>query len=71
MKEKIQELADTCWTEGIHVTPTSTSSFDSFDYEKFAQLIAKECARICDSHDSVDSVLIGNIIRRKFDISNG
>lgn len=66
MKERIQQLADQCWTEDFHLSPNGPENLNKFDYEKFAKLIAKECARICDGYDSVDAVLISNLIRRKF-----
>lgn len=73
MKEKIQQLADSCWTEDVHVGYEGTTSFERFDYEKFAELIAKECANICDSYAMPDgtstvAVLLSNAIRRRFDI---
>jgi len=40
MNERIKELAKQCWDrrlDGLH-----------FDQEKFAELIAKECMRMCE-----------------------
>ena len=43
MNERIEQLARQC-TE--YITGTLDGDFEKFDYKKFAELIAQECARL-------------------------
>lgn len=50
MNERIKELAKQCtsWSEG-----STWTSREVFDKEKFAELIVKQCIRLCDQVDIV------------------
>ena len=50
MNERIKELAEQC---GFRPQPSIYDRNQSFDIEKFAELIVKECARLCE-HESND-----------------
>jgi hypothetical protein len=53
MNEKIQELIEQATTIVEMVGPQGfTSSYANFDREKFAELIIRECMRMCDCADS-------------------
>lgn len=43
MNERIRELEARCWTQRL---PEHGPSW--FDFEKFAELIVRECARVAD-----------------------
>ncbi len=51
MNERIRELAEQATT---YIEPTSNSGEGwIFDKEKFAELIVKECMKICQNHPSI------------------
>jgi len=53
MNERIQLLAEQATTIVETVGPQGyASSYANFDREKFAQLIIRECMRMCDCADS-------------------
>ena len=50
MNERIEELADEATT---YIEPTATSGEGwIFDKEKFAELIVRECAQVCNNIDA-------------------
>jgi hypothetical protein len=52
MNERIKELAEQATSIVEMVGPEGyTSSYAKFDKEKFAQLIIRECMRMCDCAD--------------------
>jgi hypothetical protein len=57
MNERIRELHSQC-----KVCDKDTVLY--FDYEKFAELIARECARLCDINDKEQ----GDILREHFGV---
>ena len=50
MNERIKQLAEQC---GFKSNPDIYDRNQSFDIEKFAELIVRECARLCE-HESND-----------------
>jgi hypothetical protein len=64
MNKRIQELAGQCESFGLWENKTYT-----FDKEKFAELIVRECANIANSGiDPAESHLIGNDILEHFGV---
>ena len=51
MNEVIKELAEQC---GFRPQPSIYDRNQSFDIEKFAELIVRECAKVCDDLDIDD-----------------
>jgi hypothetical protein len=51
MNERIEELAEQC---GFRPQPSIYDRNQSFDIEKFAELIVQECAKVCDDLDIDD-----------------
>ena len=49
MNEKIKELIEQCTVQEFS---DCTGGFETFDKEKFAELIVRECMRMCDCADS-------------------
>jgi hypothetical protein len=49
MNEKIKELIEQCTVQEFS---DCTGGFETFDKEKFALLIVRECMRMCDCADS-------------------
>jgi len=60
MNKKIQEFANKCWSHRID--GTLIDGHLHFDHNKFAKLIAEECAQICGSQADKKN------IRNAFDI---
>jgi RNA polymerase subunit RPABC4/transcription elongation factor Spt4 len=50
MNERIKQLERQCWSH--HVDGTLVDGQLHFDPKKFAELIVKECAEICNQHPS-------------------
>jgi hypothetical protein len=46
MNERIKALAEQCRT----ITDYGMGKYELFDEVKFAELIIKECANVCDTH---------------------
>ena len=57
MNERIKELALECY-----------SPYTNFDHEKFAKLVALECANIADQHTRDGDWDIAKMIKRHFGI---
>ena len=55
MNERIRELAEQATTveHGV-IQPRTVATVYHFDKEKFAELIVKECAKVCDDLDIDD-----------------
>ena len=51
MNERIQQLAEQA---GFIDRGTNHTAYMNFDHEKFAELIVKECAKVCDDLDIDD-----------------
>lgn len=45
MNHRIHEIADDCWKDTFHFGPDGPETYTEFDYEKFAELIVRECAK--------------------------
>lgn len=56
MNERIKKLADQCWNH--RVNGVLIDGHLHFDYEKFAELIVKECADIAlrEDHDPYECI---------------
>ena len=69
MNERIQELAQLA---GIKLPVGGFPNYDEFDFEKFAELIAKECARVAnDSNQSKNravGVSVGDVVKNHFGV---
>jgi len=62
MNERIRELALECY-----------NPYGNFDHEKFAKLVAQDCANLCDLYAMPDgtsetAIILARAIRNKFDI---
>jgi hypothetical protein len=51
MNERIEKLAELC---GFRPSPSIYDRNQSFDIEKFAELIVKECADVAADHEALD-----------------
>jgi hypothetical protein len=65
MNERIKELAEQCESFGSWDNKTYT-----FDKEKFAELIVRECMEWCDAHATIDGSAqqIRNSIKNYFGV---
>jgi len=56
MNERIKQLADQCWSH--RVNGVLIDGHLHFDYEKFAELIVRECADIAlrEDHDPYECI---------------
>jgi hypothetical protein len=54
MNERIEKLIEQCTVQEFS---DCTGGFETFDKEKFAQLIVKECALQCNHNDDMDRIL--------------
>jgi hypothetical protein len=64
MNERIRELMLECY-----------SPYSNFDHEKFAKLIAQDCANLCDLYAMPDgtsetAIILARAIRSKFGVDN-
>jgi hypothetical protein len=59
MNNNIKKLADQCWKV---VGDWSDGGSHVFDYEKFAELIIRECLQLCDNN--IDDIVSGAICTR-------
>jgi hypothetical protein len=66
MNELIERLAEQCTT--IYNSTTFPVDKD-FDYEKFARLIAAECARICYDEDYTSGSGYARAITKRFGVA--
>ena len=65
MNERIKELAEQC---GFRPQPSIYDRNQSFDIEKFAELIVRDCMIICEDVMKKDNSALGcwSEIKRKF-----
>ena len=65
MNERIRELAEQCESFGSWDNKTY-----SFDKEKFAELIVRECMEWCDAHATIDGTAqqVRNSIKNNFGV---
>ena len=65
MNERIKELAEQC---GFRPQPSIYVRNQSFDIEKFAELIVRDCMLICEDVMKKDNSALGcwSEIKRKF-----
>lgn len=64
MNEQIKKLMIECY-----------NPYSNFDHEKFAKLVAEECAKLCDLYAMPDgtsetAIILGRAIRYKFGVGN-
>jgi hypothetical protein len=65
MNERIKELADQCQIKGGYNSDGALVEV-GFDYEKFAQLIIRECAEVAEDYDGAHYV--GTEIKNHFGV---
>ena len=71
MNKKVQKLADQCWSH--YINGVLIDGHLHFDYNKFAELIIRECASFADEHNehklSEDYNLgVGKAIKKHFGV---
>ena len=54
MNERIEKLIEQCTVQNFS---DCTGGFETFDKQKFALLIVKECALQCNHNDDMDRIL--------------
>jgi hypothetical protein len=54
MNDRIEKLIEQCTVQEFS---DCTGGFETFDKEKFAELIVKECALQCNHNDDMDRIL--------------
>ena len=54
MNERIEKLIEQCTVQNFS---DCTGGFETFDKQKFAGLIVKECALQCNHNDDMDRIL--------------
>jgi hypothetical protein len=73
MNERIKELAEqaTCFKEGL---TEGLYDIEIFDKEKFAELIVKECAGVCEDYRGTEwgkaAECIGDSIKEHFGVED-
>jgi hypothetical protein len=69
MNERIRELAEQC---GFRSNPDIYDRNQSFDIPKFAELIVKECAGVCEDYRGTEwgkaAECIGDSIKEHFGV---
>jgi hypothetical protein len=67
VNERIEKLAELC---GFRPSPSIYDRNQSFDIEKFAELIVRECSELVEDHydDGDDNSLAGHKIRKHFGV---
>jgi hypothetical protein len=66
MNNKIEELAEQC---GFRSNPNVYDRNQSFDIEKFTELLIRECADLVDNNDdSYPYVSFGDMIKKHFGV---
>ena len=65
MNERIKELAEQC---GFKSNPDIYDRNQSFDIEKFAELIVKECDGVADHSTVTGKIIIGQRIKEHFGV---
>ena len=71
MNHRIHEIADDCWKDTFHFGPDGPETYTEFDYEKFAELIVKECVGVSleSSHRNDDmGAIIAKHIKKHFGV---
>ena len=71
MNKKVQKLADQCWSH--YINGVLIDGHLHFDYNKFAELIVRECASFADKHNQQklyeDYTLgVGKAIKKHFGV---
>ena len=69
MNEKIRELVEQCTAQEFS---DCTGGFETFDKAKFAELIVKECAGVCEDYRGTEwgkaAECIGDSIKEHFGV---
>ncbi len=59
MNERIQELARQAgWTEGYYESDDGPFIEPEFNKEKFAELIVRECVKVCKAQSTYDPIVL-------------
>ena len=67
MNERIKELAEQA-TETVKCGLNGTSTTESFNRKKFAELIVKEMLQTCEDHPGWSGRMIGEQIKQHFGV---
>ena len=67
MNERIKELAEQA-TETVKCGLNGTSTTESFNRKKFAELIVKEMLQTCEDHPAWTGRMIGEQIKQHFGV---
>ena len=65
MNERIDKLIEQCTVQEFS---DCTGGFETFDKQKFAQLIVKECAGVADHSNVTGKSMIGERIKQHFGV---
>ena len=65
MNERIEKLIEQCTVQNFS---DCTGGFETFDKQKFAQLIVKECAGVADHSNVTGKSIIGERIKQHFGV---
>ena len=65
MNERIEKLIEQCTVQNFS---DCTGGFETFDKQKFAQLIVKECAGVADHSNVTGKSMIGERIKQHFGV---
>jgi hypothetical protein len=67
MNERVEKLAELC---GFRPSPSIYDRNQSFDIEKFAELIVKEMLVTCEDHPAWTGRMIGEQIKQHFGVED-
>ena len=65
MNERIEKLIEQCTVQEFS---DCTGGFETFDKQKFAQLIVKECAGVADHSNVTGKSIVGQRIKEHFGV---
>ena len=68
MNERIEQLAEQCWIHTNEPLFAAKSPHWEFDRHKFAELIVRECIRLCDQVDLVGADECIDNIKEHFEV---
>ena len=68
MNERIEQLAERCWVHTKVPLFGAKSPHWEFDRQKFAELIVRECIRLCDQVDIVGADECIDNIKEHFEL---
>ena len=68
MNERIEKFARECGAWNQIYGDKNFMIKETFDLEKFAELIVRECAEVAHCNFHVDGVTLGNIMKERFGV---